>query len=120
MNTRKEWIAFCKKLPGAYEDYPFHDSNWTVMRHRSNRKSFAYLFEKDDQLWINVKCDPEWREFWRNAFPSVVPGFHMNKIYWNSIIIDGTVPDSDIKRMIRESYDLTDNGKKRLSNQKSD
>ena len=107
METRKETIAFCKKLAGVYEDYPFHDDNWTVMRHRDTKKTFAYIFEKDGHIWINVKCDPEWRDFWRAAFPSVVPGFHLNKTYWNSIILDGSVPEKDIRRMITESYDLT-------------
>lgn len=113
MKTRKEAIAFCKKLDGVYEDYPFHDANWTVMRHRDTKKSFAYIFEKDGFIWVNVKCDPEWRDFWREAFASVVPGFHFNKTYWNSIILDGTVPEKDIRRMITESYDLTKSNKKK-------
>ena len=82
------------------------------MRHKDTKKTFAYIFEKDGQIWINVKCDPEWREFWRAAFPSVVPGFHLNKTYWNSIILDGTVPEKDIRRMITESYDLTKDEKR--------
>ena len=60
--------------------------------------------------------DPEWREFWRRAFASVVPAYHMNKTHWNSIILDGSVPDKDIKRMIGESYDLT-KGKKKQPDQ---
>lgn len=113
MKTRKEAIAFCMKLDGVYEDYPFHDPNWTVMRHRDTKKTFAYIFEKDGLIWVNVKCDPEWRDFWREAFASVVPGFHFNKTYWNSIILDGTVPEKDIRRMITESYDLTKLNKKK-------
>ncbi|MGE9976217.1 MmcQ/YjbR family DNA-binding protein [Coprococcus catus] len=61
---------------------------------------------------MNVKCDPEWREFWRNAFESVVPAYHMNKTHWNSIILDGSIPNKDIQRMIGESYDLTKGKKK--------
>jgi len=48
-------------------------------------------------------------EFWRNAYTSVVPAYHMNKKHWNSIILDGTVPGKEIKRMIAESYDLVKN-----------
>ena len=51
---------------------------------------------------------PEWIEFWRNAFPGVLPGYHLNKKYWNTILLDGTVPDPDIKRMIGESFELTE------------
>ena len=74
---------------------------------KKNKKTFALIYDKDGYVWINVKCDPEWREFWRNAFESVVPAYHMNKTHWNSIILDGSVPDKDIQRMIGESYDLT-------------
>lgn len=44
--------------------------------------------------------------FWRNTYSSVIPAYHQNKEHWNSIILDGTIPDTDIKRMIAESYDL--------------
>ena len=108
MLTREEAIAFCSKLEDVYEDYPFRDPNWTVMRHKKNQKVFAWIYEKDGHIWVNVKCNEEWRDFWRNAFKSVVPGYHLNKKYWNSIILDGTVPDKDIERMIEESYELTD------------
>ena len=78
-----------------------------MIRHKKNKKIFAFIYEKDEHVWINVKCEPEWRDFWRNAFASVIPAYHMNKKYWNSIILDGTVPPGDIRRMIGESYDLT-------------
>lgn len=54
-----------------------------------------------------MKCNPEWRDFWRSAFESIVPAYHMNKEHWNSIILDGTIPQMDIERMIAESYELT-------------
>ncbi|WP_418920725.1 methylated-DNA--[protein]-cysteine S-methyltransferase, partial [Anaerotignum faecicola] len=57
-------------------------------------------------LNLNVKVAPEWREFWRNTYPAVVAGYHQNKMHWNTIILDGTIPTQDIKRMIAESYDL--------------
>lgn len=107
MKERKEAAAFCLTLENVFEDMPFHDPNWVVIRHKGNRKVFAWIFEKDNYIWINVKCDPEWRELWRNTYRSVLPGWHLNKEHWNSIILDGTVPDADIKRMIEESYDLT-------------
>lgn len=108
MVKREDVIAFCSKLEDVYEDYPFHDPNWTVMRHKKNQKVFAWIYEKDGHIWVNVKCNEEWRDFWRDAFNSVVPGYHLNKKYWNSIILDGTIPDKDIERMIEESYELTD------------
>jgi predicted DNA-binding protein (MmcQ/YjbR family) len=107
MKTRQEAINFCNGLSETYEDQPFHDPNWTVIRHKGNNKIFAWIFQREGFVWINVKCDREWRDFWRSAYESVVPGFHLNKEHWNSIILDETIPEKDIKRMIEESYDLT-------------
>lgn len=104
---RKYIVDFCMTLPEVYEDYPFRDKSWTLMRHKRNNKVFAWIYERQGNIWINVKCDPEWRDFWRSAYKSVVPGYHLNKEHWNSIIMDGNVPDKDVKRMIEESYDLT-------------
>ena len=77
------------------------------MRHTKNKKIFAFIYERNGCTWINVKVDPEWRDFWRNTFSAVIPAYHMNKTHWNSIILNGTIPEEDIKRMIGESYDLT-------------
>lgn len=107
MTQRKEVIEYCAAFPNIYEDYPFHDPNWCVMRHKKNRKVFAWIFEKDGYIWVNVKCDPQWRQFWRETYASVVPAYHLNKEHWNSLILDGTIPQEDICRMIQESYDLT-------------
>ena len=106
MRKREEIIPFCLTFPDTYEDYPFHDPNWAVIRCRKNRKVFAWIYDREGYLCVNVKCEPEWRDFWRQAFPSVIPGFHLNKKFWNTIILDGTVPEKDIKRMIGESYDI--------------
>lgn len=113
MVTREEAILYCKSLEDVIEDYPFHDSNWALMRHSGNRKTFACIYEREGNIWINVKCDTEWRDFWRNAFSSIVPAYHMNKEHWNSIILNGVVPEKDIQRMIMESYDLTKPKKKK-------
>ena len=111
--TRKAVIAFCKTLgAGVVEDYPFQDGNWTVMRHWDNKKGFAFLYEYRGSLQVNVKCSPEWTSFWRGAFEAVTPGYHMNKTHWNSILLDGSVPDEDVKAMISESYRLTSQTKK--------
>ncbi len=112
MKKRQEVIDFCFSLEAVYEDYPFRDANWTLMRHKENKKSFACIYERDSRTWINVKCAPEWIDFWRRAFESVIPAYHQNKKHWNSLILDGTIPPNDIKRMIAESYDLTKSVKK--------
>lgn len=106
MKTRQEAISYCKTFSGVYEDYPFRDVNWTVMRCKLNKKSFAYIYEREGCIWVNVKCRPEWLSFWREAFSGIIPAYHMDKNHWNTIILNGTVPDREIKRMIAESYDL--------------
>lgn len=116
MKTRKDATDYCLSLKNTYEDYPFHDFNWTVMRHEGNKKMFAAIFEHMGQIWINVKCDPNLAYMWRSSHKSVIPAYHMNKYHWNSIILDGTVPDDDIKNMIEDSYDLTK--PKKTKNQK--
>lgn len=105
---RETVVAYCKSLgEDVREDYPFHDGNWTVMRHWGNKKGFAFVYERQGEVWVNVKCDPEWTGFWRNTYPAVRPAYHMNKAHWNTIVLDGTVPAADIQTMIGESYRLT-------------
>ena len=106
--ARDEAIAACKKLPGVYEDYPFNDFNWTVMRHESNRKMFAAIYRREGSIWMNLKAEPLRGDFLKSVFPAVVPAYHMNKTHWISAILDGSVPDADILRMIEESHRLTD------------
>ena len=106
MTERKEVLDYGMTFPDVYTDTPFHDDNWVLLRFRENKKAFAWTYKKDDTMRVNVKVDPQWRDFWRNAYPSVLPGYHQNKEHWNTVILDGTIPDEEIKRMIAESYDL--------------
>lgn len=115
MIKREEALAYGLSFPGAYQEAPFHDPNWQLVRVKGSRKAFLWTYEKDGHINLNVKTDPEWRDFWRNTYTSVIPGYHLNKEHWNTIILDGTIPDTDIKRMIAESYDLiTDSPTKRI------
>ena len=68
--------------------------------------TFPETYVYGGQLRVNVKVAPQWRDFWRQIYPSVIPGYHQNKEHWNTLILDGTIPEKDIKRMIGESYDL--------------
>ena len=106
MLTRKEAIAACMTLPDAYEDYPFDDT-WTVMRHQTTKKMFAAIYEREGRIWINVKAEPNWGDFWKTVYPAVVPAYHMNKLHWISIILDGSMTDQDIFHLIDDSYRLT-------------
>lgn len=107
MKTREEAVRACCQFPGAWEDYPFDDPNWTVMRHRENRKSFAMIYERQGHIWINVKAEPDWGDFWKTVYPAVVPAYHMNKQHWVSVILDGSMTDEEILRLIQDSFELT-------------
>ena len=115
MKTREQALKFGLSFPDTYQDAPFHDQNWQLIRYRPNNKAFLWTYEKDGFICLNVKADPEWRDFWRQTFKSVQPGYHQNKDHWSTIILDGSVPDKDIKRMISESYDMiSDNPTNRI------
>lgn len=115
MITREEALAFGLSFPDTYQEAPFHDNNWQLVRVRGSKKAFLWTYERGGYLNLNVKVDPEWRDFWRKTFASVIPGYHQNKEHWNTIIIDGSIPDEDVKRMIAESYDqVTDSPSKRI------
>lgn len=105
--TRTRAIDLCRRLPDCYEDYPFHDPNWTVMRHKTNRKTFALIFEHQSRLWVNVKAEPAWGDFWKETYPAVVPAYHMNKRHWIGIILDGSMTEEQVFTCIAESYALT-------------
>ena len=89
MRTREEAIACCMQLADVYEDYPFRDKNWTVMRHCQNKKAFAWIFERQGNIWVNVKCAEGWLQFWRQKYEAVIPAYHLNKEHWilNFIIV---------------------------------
>lgn len=115
MTTREDALEYGLSLPGTYQDAPFRDDNWQLVRVKGSKKAFLWTYEREGLLNLNVKADPEWRDFWRSAYEAVIPGWHQNKEHWNTIILDGSIPEKDIRRMIKESYDLvTDSPSKRI------
>jgi len=95
--------------------YPFGDE---VKVFRVKNKMFATISQgsqaksaKVDEaaktcFWMNLKCDPDEALILRDIFPSIIPGYHMNKSSWNSIILDGSMPQGEIERMMEHSYKL--------------
>ena len=115
MTTRQEALSFGMTFKDVYQDTPFHDPNWILVRYKKNKKAFLWTYEYEGQMRINIKVDPQWRDFWREAYAAVIPGYHQNKEHWNTIVLDGTIPDADVRKMIYESYELvTDNPTKRI------
>ena len=115
MKTRKEALEYGLSFPDTYQDAPFHDDNWQLVRFKGNKKAFLWTYERDGFINLNVKVDPDRAFHWRYVYESVIPGYHQNKDHWNTIILDGSIPDEDVKAMIAESYDLiSDSPTKRI------
>jgi len=113
--TRKKILKYGLSFPDTYQDAPFHDNNWQLIRYKPNSKAFLWTYERDGFININVKTDPQKAFFWRDLYESVIPGYHQNKEHWNTVILDGSVPDRDVRMMIAESYDLvSDSPSKRI------
>ena len=89
--------------PEALEDYPFYPD---VMVPKVRGKMFATLSERNGTGEMNLKCDPDEALALRDIFPAVRPGYHMNKKHWNTVILDGSIPQNEIRRMIDNSYRL--------------
>ena len=106
MKTREEALIYGLSFPDTYQDAPFHDTNWQLVRYKGNKKAFLWTYERNGYINLNVKVDPDKAFFWRDIYKSVIPGYHQNKEHWNTIILDDTIPEEDIRAMIAESYDL--------------
>ncbi|WP_025680968.1 MmcQ/YjbR family DNA-binding protein [Paenibacillus massiliensis] len=104
--TRDDIMEYCLSYPGSYQDFPFGE-DWIVMRHQGNSKSFALIFQRDGHLCVNLKCEPSRADFLRGLFKDVKPGYHMNKEHWNTVILDGELPEQEIHDMVRHSFELT-------------
>ena len=115
MKTREEALSYGLSFPDTYQEAPFHDRNWQLIRVKKSRKAFLWTYEKDGFINLNLKVDPQWRDLWRRTYTAVLPAYHQNKEHWNTVVLDGSIPDDVIKRMIAESYDLvTDSPTKRI------
>lgn len=95
--------------PETIEDFPF-GPDVSVFKVKS--KMFATLAWGNDKkhYWMNLKCDPHEALMLRDIFPSVIPGYHMNKTHWNTVILDGSIPKGEIERMIDNSFLLVVKG----------
>jgi predicted DNA-binding protein (MmcQ/YjbR family) len=104
---------FALSLNDTNESFPFGE---TTIVFKTNNKIFLLLpLDEFNQLKINVKCDPELAVNLREEFPeTVLPGYHMNKKHWNTIIIDGRITWNRIKEMIVQSHDLVSPKRKKV------
>ena len=100
--TRDEALSLCAGLPGSAEEYPFGDG---VAVFKVAGRMFA-LVPLEGPASMNLKCDPELALELRAQYPSIRPGYHQNKRHWNTVELDGSVDDGELRWMVGHSYDL--------------
>ncbi|MGO4893569.1 MmcQ/YjbR family DNA-binding protein [Flavobacterium sp. W21_SRS_FM6] len=107
--------SYLLNKPKTSENFPFGAG---VSVFKVNHKMFALLSlgnidkqhpEKPPSWWLNLKCEPQEALMLRDIFPAVRPGYHMNKLHWNTLILDGSIPQGEIERMIDNSFMLVVN-----------
>ena len=98
----EELREYCISIKGVTEDFPFDESTLVF---KVGGKMFC-LTNLEGDLSVNLKNDPEKNIELREEYPAIKPGYHMSKIHWNTVDIDGSIQDDFIKNLIDESYDL--------------
>lgn len=101
--THKKLEAYMLSLPHAWLDYPFGEG---AAVYKAGDKIFAIIQEASDPLRISLKCDPQLAETLRQKYESVLPGYHLNKKHWNTIVCSGQLTEQELKDLILHSYTL--------------
>jgi predicted DNA-binding protein (MmcQ/YjbR family) len=99
----KELREHCLSFTGAQETFPFGPRTSVF---KVGGKMFALSQLEADSLRVSLKCEPALAEALRGTHAAVIPGYHLNKRHWNTVILDGSLPDEIIRDMIEDSYDL--------------
>jgi len=100
---RERLFDACLALPGAAETYPFGDG---IAVFKVGGKVFALVPLGGQQATISLKCDPDLALNLRDRYPAITAGYHLNKRHWNTVTMDGSVPDDEVLDLIDHSYDL--------------
>lgn len=93
--------TYIQKLPETEECFPFGINTYV---YKIKGKMLALIISLNGKDIINLKCDPNESLFLRDFFKDITPAYHMNKIHWNTVYLDGDVPTSEIERLIDNSY----------------
>lgn len=101
--NRDEVLDLCSRFPSAVEDAPFGDD---VAVFKVGGKMFALVMLSGEPGKVNLKCNPEWAVELRERHAAVRPGYHASKRHWNTVELDGTVPDDELREMVEHSYEL--------------
>ena len=101
--TPEELKSVCLAFTGACEEFPFDEANSVF---KIAGKIFALSRLDGVPLRVSLKCEPDIAVQLRTSYPSITAGYHLNKRHWNTVVVDGTVPDELLRDMIEDSYDL--------------
>ncbi|MGH7196991.1 MAG: MmcQ/YjbR family DNA-binding protein [Candidatus Saccharimonadales bacterium] len=103
MITHKALEEFILTMPNSRLDYPFGKD---VAVYKVGDKMFALIAEKSDPVRISLKCDPQLAEHLREKYETILPGYHLNKRHWNTVICSGQLGEQEVKDLIVHSYNL--------------
>lgn len=110
-----EMIDCCMALPETEETTPFGPD---ALVYKVAGKMFAVTKPDDVPSRINLKCDPDRAIELRDQYDAIIPGWHMNKRHWNTLILDGSVPDSLLNELVQHSYELVVAGMKKADRER--
>ncbi len=107
--THKELETYLLGFPHTWLDFPFGEGTSVYKfgdKAANDGKLFAIIADKSDPLRVSLKCDPLLAQTLRERYESVLPGYHLNKKHWNTILCTGQLSDDEIKDLARLSYRL--------------
>jgi len=107
MLTHKKLEEFLLQFPNTFLDYPFGEGTSVYkVRLGESEKIFAIIADSSEPLRVSLKCDPQLAKLLREKYESVLPGYHLNKNHWNTIICSGQLGDDEVLDLARLSYRL--------------
>ena len=106
----EEITEYCSKKKGITQEFPFDEETLVL---KVMGKIFLLASLKKIPLQVNIKCSPEEAIELREKYEAVIPGYHMNKKHWNTVIVDNTIPPKNIFSWIDNSYNLVVRGLKK-------
>lgn len=110
MKTFAEVEDMVLAMPNTVKDYPFGEDVAVYKVGSPEGKMFALINEKSVPVRISLKCDPQLAEVLREKYESVLPGYHLNKKHWNTVICSGQLDDDELRDLVRHSCELVTTG----------
>jgi predicted DNA-binding protein (MmcQ/YjbR family) len=105
MISHKEVEDYLLSMPGTRLDYPFGEGV-AVYKTGAREKMFALVKEGSNPVQLSLKCDPQLAVFLRKKYESVLPGYHLNKKHWNTLLLSGQLDWAEVQDLVRHSYIL--------------